>query len=175
MARERLRKEAGHPVAGLALLERGARLGAAWLGHRTARGEAAARGQVDRTRRIAPQPDARSTVAPVAVQGGHGREQRPRAGGVDPVSWTPDPLGRRYPLCQDKTAEWFDWLCHDKGYGRRLLERSWDTAPMPVGFGTLGEYPNVTAAMERRGWAETRIRKVHGENWLRVLGEVWGS
>ena len=74
-----------------------------------------------------------------------------------------------------KTAEWFDWLCHDKGYGRRLRERSWDTAPMPVGFGTLGEHPNVTAAMERRGWAETRIRKVHGENWLRVLGEVWGS
>ena len=46
---------------------------------------------------------------------------------------------------------------------------------MPVGFGTLGKYPNVTAAMERRGWAETRIRKVHGENWLRVLGEVSGN
>ena len=29
--------------------------------------------------------------------------------------------------------------------------------------------------MERRGWAETRIRKVLGEHWLRVLGEVWGS
>jgi membrane dipeptidase len=75
---------------------------------------------------------------------------------------------------QDQTAEWFDWLCHDKGYGRRLLERTWDTAPMPIGFGTLGKYPNVTAAMERRGWSEARIRKVLGENWLRVLGEVWG-
>ena len=74
---------------------------------------------------------------------------------------------------QDQTAEWFDWLCRDKGYGRRLVERSWDTAPMPVGLGTLGEYPNVTAAMERRGWSEMRIRKVLGENWLRLFGDVW--
>jgi membrane dipeptidase len=28
--------------------------------------------------------------------------------------------------------------------------------------------------MQRAGWPESRIRKVMGENWLRVLGEVWG-
>jgi len=39
---------------------------------------------------------------------------------------------------QDQTAEWFNWLCHDKGDGRRLIERTWKTAPMPIGFGTLG-------------------------------------
>ena len=33
----------------------------------------------------------------------------------------------------------------------------------------------VTAAMVRRGWSETRTRKVLGENWLRFLGEVWGE
>jgi membrane dipeptidase len=27
--------------------------------------------------------------------------------------------------------------------------------------------------MEQAGWPEARIRKVMGENWLRVLGEVW--
>jgi len=75
---------------------------------------------------------------------------------------------------QDQTSEWFDWLNHDKGGGRLLAERSYGTAPMPVGLKTLGEFPNLTAAMEHRRWSETRIRKVLGQNWLRVLEEVWG-
>ena len=33
----------------------------------------------------------------------------------------------------------------------------------------------ITAAMEKAGWPETKIRKVMGENWLRVLKEVWGA
>jgi membrane dipeptidase len=45
----------------------------------------------------------------------------------------------------------------------------------PEGMRTIGETPNLTATMLRRGWNETRIRKVIGENWLRVLKEVWGS
>jgi len=35
--------------------------------------------------------------------------------------------------------------------------------------------PNLTAAMEMRGWKEARIRKVMGENWVRVLKDVWGK
>ena len=45
----------------------------------------------------------------------------------------------------------------------------------PEGLATIGEFPGLTAAMVRRGWGETRIRKVLGENWLRFLGEVWGE
>jgi membrane dipeptidase len=29
--------------------------------------------------------------------------------------------------------------------------------------------------MLRAGWGETRIRKLLGLNWLRVLGDVWGE
>jgi membrane dipeptidase len=29
--------------------------------------------------------------------------------------------------------------------------------------------------MVRRGWSETRIRKVLGENWVSFLREVWGE
>ena len=46
---------------------------------------------------------------------------------------------------------------------------------MPDGLSTIGEFPNLTAAMEKAGWPETKIRKVMGENWLRVLKEVWGA
>lgn len=40
---------------------------------------------------------------------------------------------------------------------------------------TIGEFPNLTAAMQRRAWKEARIRRVMGENWLRVLNDVWGA
>ena len=43
----------------------------------------------------------------------------------------------------------------------------------PEGIRTIGEFPNLTAAMERAGWSETRIKKIMGENWVRVFGEVW--
>jgi membrane dipeptidase len=34
---------------------------------------------------------------------------------------------------------------------------------------------HLTAAMLRRSWSERRIRKVLGENWLRMLRDVWGA
>jgi membrane dipeptidase len=29
--------------------------------------------------------------------------------------------------------------------------------------------------MLARGWSETKVRKIMGENWLRFLGQVWGA
>jgi len=47
---------------------------------------------------------------------------------------------------------------------------------LPVkGMETMDGYPALTAAFERRGWKEARIRAVLGENWLRFLGEAWGG
>ena len=40
---------------------------------------------------------------------------------------------------------------------------------------TLGDFPNLTVAMEQAGWPEAKIRKVMGENWQRLLAEVWGE
>jgi membrane dipeptidase len=42
------------------------------------------------------------------------------------------------------------------------------------GFEHIGELPDVRAAFQRRGWSEADIRKVMGENWLRVYRAVWG-
>ena len=76
---------------------------------------------------------------------------------------------------QGQDAAFFDWLSLDKGHGRRLIVRDWDVAPQPVGLQRLSEFSNLTAAMVRRGWSETRIRKVLGENWVSFLREVWGE
>lgn len=84
-----------------------------------------------------------------------------------------DSVGIGTDFTQGQNAEWFQWLCLDKGHGRRIFERDWDVAPFPRDLGSLAEYPNVTAAMVRRGWKQSRIQKVLGENWLRLLNEVW--
>lgn len=84
-----------------------------------------------------------------------------------------DHVGIGTDFTQDQSADWFDWLRRDKGDGRWLMDGRGTTAPFPEGLGRLNDYPNLTAAMQRRGWTETRIRKILGQNWHRVLAQVW--
>ena len=69
--------------------------------------------------------------------------------------------------------EFFDWITHDKGYARRLTD--FGDVINPDGLRTIGDWPNLAASMERRGWNGARIERVIGQNWLRVLRTVWGA
>lgn len=84
-----------------------------------------------------------------------------------------DGVGIGTDFTQDQDAAFFEWLTHDKGYARRLT--TFAEVVNPRGLRTIGEFPNLTRAMEKAGWPERRIRKIMGENWVRVLGEVWGA
>ncbi|MGE0522836.1 MAG: dipeptidase [Variibacter sp.] len=84
-----------------------------------------------------------------------------------------DNVGYGTDFTQGYGQEFFDWITHDKGYGRRLT--NFGEVINPKGLRTIGETPNLTAAMERRKWPQARIRKVMGENWMRVLRDVWGA
>ncbi len=64
-------------------------------------------------------------------------------------------------------------LTHDKGYARELTR--FGKIVNPEGIRTIGEFPNLTAALLRNGFSEELTRKLMGENWLRILGEVWGE
>jgi membrane dipeptidase len=71
-----------------------------------------------------------------------------------------------------------EWLLRDKGHGRFLTEEpvaAFRDAKMPKGLERIADFPNLTAALERRKWPEARIRKILGENWLRVLEDVWAA
>lgn len=72
---------------------------------------------------------------------------------------------------EDRPASFFDYITRDKGYGRRLTE--FGDVVLPVGLRRIEELPNLTTAMERRGWDERRIRGFLGENWLAFLRAVW--
>ncbi|MDZ5461847.1 membrane dipeptidase, partial [Azohydromonas lata] len=69
--------------------------------------------------------------------------------------------------------EFFHYLTHDKGRHRQLTK--FGTIKNPEGIRTIGEMPNLTAAMKRAGWSDRRVEKVIGANWLRVFKDVWGA
>lgn len=84
-----------------------------------------------------------------------------------------DAIGIGTDFTQDQDEAFFDYLNLDKGKGRRVT--TFTDLVNPRGMRMIREFPNLTSAMERAGWSETKIRKVMGENWMRVLGEVWGT
>jgi membrane dipeptidase len=45
----------------------------------------------------------------------------------------------------------------------------------PKGFETIDEFPNVTAGLLERGHSESDVRKILGENFLRVFAETWDT
>lgn len=83
-----------------------------------------------------------------------------------------DNVGIGTDFTQGQPAEFFEWITHDKGNARELTQ--FGEIINPQGIRTIGEFPNITAAMVRAGWSEPRIRKIMGENWVRLLTEVWG-
>jgi len=87
-----------------------------------------------------------------------------------------DTVGIGTDFTQGQDAEFFEWLSHDKGTGRRLIpSRPGGVTVMPEGLRTIGDFPNLTGALLDAGWPEPRVRKVMGENWMRVLKDVWGA
>jgi membrane dipeptidase len=86
-----------------------------------------------------------------------------------------DQVGIGTDFTQGQDVAFFDYLRSDKGIGRNLSKPMTKRPDNPIGLDGPAEYPNLTAAMVKRGWSETRIRKILGENWLAFLEEVWGS
>lgn len=68
-----------------------------------------------------------------------------------------------------------EWIMRDKGYGRLLTATPLAAlrVVMPEGLERLSEWPSLTLAMEQRGWAEERIMRLLGGNWLRFFDDVW--
>jgi len=46
---------------------------------------------------------------------------------------------------------------------------------MVKGYETISDLPNVTQGLMQRGWSDAEIRKLLGENWLRVYEKIWGE
>ena len=84
-----------------------------------------------------------------------------------------DAIGIGTDFTQGHGHDFFEWLTHDKGYARRLT--NFGKIVNPLGIRTVGEFPNLTETLLERGMPERVVRKVMGENWVRVLRDVWGE
>jgi membrane dipeptidase len=84
-----------------------------------------------------------------------------------------DAIGIGTDFTQGHDQNFFEWLTHDKGYARRLTR--FGKIVNPLGIRTVGEFPNLTETLLKRGMPERTVRKVMGENWVRVLKDVWGE
>jgi membrane dipeptidase len=82
-----------------------------------------------------------------------------------------DHVGIGTDFTQGYGQEFFRYISHDKGDGRKLTE--FGDIIMPAEFCRIEHFPNLTAALENRGWPQSRTRKIMGENWLRFLTEAW--
>jgi membrane dipeptidase len=84
-----------------------------------------------------------------------------------------DQVGVGTDFTQDHGEDFFRYITEDKGYARPLTK--FGEIVMPEGFRRIEDFPNLTRAMERRGWPEGRIAKIMGENWIALLKSVWGA
>jgi membrane dipeptidase len=55
------------------------------------------------------------------------------------------------------------------------LGSDFDGARIPAGIGNAAGLPNLIELMRSRGLGEPLIEKVCFRNWLRVLGQTWGT
>ncbi|GBQ20702.1 membrane dipeptidase [Gluconacetobacter sacchari] len=84
-------------------------------------------------------------------------------------------LGTDFSTGHPRPGPWQVWANRDKGYARTLTEFGSSVIRKPAGFARISETPNVTRAMLRRGWSESRVEKILGLNWMRVFRDSWAA
>ena len=92
---------------------------------------------------------------------------------VDLVGEDHGAIGSDFSLNRPRPGPWQEWAAKDKGTARVLTAFASATISKPKGFQRIDEFPNLTEEMHARGWTETRLKKILGGNWLRLLDQVW--
>jgi len=85
--------------------------------------------------------------------------------GIDHVA-----IGTDFTEAQPK--EFFDWILTGKSRKGPALKLD-HPLKNPAGIQGAADFPNLTGALSTRGYAESDIKKILGENILRVFRDVW--
>jgi membrane dipeptidase len=73
---------------------------------------------------------------------------------------------------ENQTDEWFRWLMSGKRKDSMVTPLELPLK-LPRGISRADEMPNLTQALVTRGYSEGDIRKILGENVLRLFEQVW--
>jgi membrane dipeptidase len=94
--------------------------------------------------------------------------------GIDHVGIGMDYFLGQHPVADVETAK--------ARYEASIASGRWrvDTYPpppyyYPEGIGTPKDLPNLTKGLIDRGYAPEDVKKILGENWMRVFRQVWGE
>lgn len=101
------------------------------------------------------------------------------SGGLVGVTFVPDFLseqGKEEPSLFDKLLEHIEHIVHLVGIDHVGIGSDWDgNISLPAGFmQDVSHTPMLTEGLVQRGFTEAQIRKILGENWLRVFEQVAG-
>jgi len=83
-----------------------------------------------------------------------------------------DHVGIGTDFTEGQPDEWFDYILTGKSKKGPDMELELPIVN-PEGIRSAAEFPNLTAALVDHGYAESDVKKIMGENWLRLYGEVW--
>lgn len=90
-----------------------------------------------------------------------------------PMMTTPDSVPLQYQMGVDQLAKNIDYGVKLVGEDHIALGSDFDGGPLlPREMKDASDYGEVTKALERLGYSERRIRKILGENLLRVIRQV---
>jgi membrane dipeptidase len=93
------------------------------------------------------------------VEGQRWNDESVRAGKLPQVSW-------------EKIVDHIDHAAKIAGADHVGVGSDFDGAFMPAGMEDASKFPRITEGLVRRGYAEADIRKILGENTLRVMVDV---
>jgi membrane dipeptidase len=73
---------------------------------------------------------------------------------------------------EGQPREWFDWILTGKSKKGPALALNHPLVN-PEGIQHSGDFPNITAALLARGYADTDVKKIIGLNFMRLFEEIW--
>jgi len=76
---------------------------------------------------------------------------------------------------EGQPKEFFDWLLTGRSMKGPALFKLEHPLKNPQGIQGAADFPNVTEALVVRGYAESDIRKILGENMVRLFRDVWAE
>jgi len=83
-----------------------------------------------------------------------------------------DHVGIGTDFTEGQPAEWFDYILTGKSKKGPRMEMEFPIVN-PEGIRSAAQFPNLTRALLDHGYAESDVKKIMGENWLRLYEEVW--
>ncbi|MBA7542962.1 hypothetical protein ES705_35287 [subsurface metagenome] len=73
----------------------------------------------------------------------------------------------------DQTEEWTRIILSGKSKKGPKDIQDYPHISFPKGIESPRDFPNITSALIKQRYSESEARKILGENFLRVFGEVW--